>query len=78
MSAYVNCEIFGKFLNKNSEKSIFLFTSRCYRIVVIKLAKGDNKSNLPRDPTELNITSYEDVHEEGGTRGAYLAEAFDR
>ncbi|XP_042895262.1 tyrosine-protein phosphatase 69D isoform X3 [Parasteatoda tepidariorum] len=61
-------------LHRISERNGFI---RCYKVILIKLAKGDNLSSLPKNPVENNLTSYEDVHQSGAVRGAYLAEAFD-
>ncbi|XP_054715589.1 tyrosine-protein phosphatase 69D-like [Uloborus diversus] len=61
-------------LQRVSERNGFI---RCYRVVVIKLGKGDSISTLPQNPHYINLTSYEEVHQETDNRGAYLAEAFD-
>ncbi|OQR78842.1 tyrosine-protein phosphatase 69D-like, partial [Tropilaelaps mercedesae] len=47
----------------------------CYRVILIKLPIGDVFRLLPRDPTELNVTSWEMAHKPGTTIGAYVAES---
>ncbi|XP_022686769.1 tyrosine-protein phosphatase 69D-like isoform X2 [Varroa jacobsoni] len=47
----------------------------CYRVVLIKLPIGDIFRLLPRDPTELNVTSWEMAHKPETHIGAYVAES---
>ncbi|GIY24985.1 uncharacterized protein CEXT_91571 [Caerostris extrusa] len=75
MEGHEKCRQLKLKLQKVSERNGFI---RCYRVVVVKLAKGDSISLLPRNPNEVNLTSYEGVHQNGVTGGAYLAEAFDK
>ncbi|GBO00782.1 hypothetical protein AVEN_2481-1 [Araneus ventricosus] len=74
MEGHEKCRQLKLKLQKVSERNGFI---RCYRVIVIKLAKGESISVLPRNPDHVNLTSYEGVHQNGGTGGAYLAEAFD-
>lgn len=46
----------------------------CYRVVVVKLARGETLESLPKDQRQLNITSYHEVHRVS-SNGAYVAEA---
>ncbi|KAG0422652.1 hypothetical protein HPB47_001542, partial [Ixodes persulcatus] len=46
----------------------------CYRVIVVKLARGETLESLPKDQRQLNITSYQEVHK-GNSNGAYIAEA---
>ncbi|XP_064476322.1 tyrosine-protein phosphatase 69D-like isoform X2 [Ornithodoros turicata] len=46
----------------------------CYRIIMVKLAPGKTLDSLPKDQRQLNITSYQEVHQ-GSLSGAYVAEA---
>ncbi|GFV26658.1 uncharacterized protein TNCV_4059781 [Trichonephila clavipes] len=74
MEGHEKCRQLTLKLQKVSERNGFI---RCYRVIVIKLAKGETISILPRNPHEVNLTSYEGVHQNGAGGGAYLAEAFD-
>ncbi|CAL1265307.1 unnamed protein product [Larinioides sclopetarius] len=74
MEGHEKCRQLKLKLQKVSERNGFI---RCYRVIVIKLAKGESISVLPRNPDHVNLTSYEGVHQNGETGGAYLAEAFD-
>ncbi|GBL73599.1 Tyrosine-protein phosphatase 69D [Araneus ventricosus] len=48
---------------------------RCYKVVIIKLPKGQNLSKLPENPQSLQLSTHEKVHKAEG-QGAYIAEAF--
>ncbi|KFM71268.1 Tyrosine-protein phosphatase 69D, partial [Stegodyphus mimosarum] len=47
----------------------------CYKVIMIKLSKGQNLSKLPSNPLALKLSTHEQVHKNGGY-GAYVAEAF--
>lgn len=46
----------------------------CYRVIVVKLARGETLESLPKDQRQLNITTYHEVHRVSAN-GAYIAEA---
>ncbi|XP_042908226.2 tyrosine-protein phosphatase 69D isoform X1 [Parasteatoda tepidariorum] len=47
----------------------------CYKVVIIKLPKGQNLSKLPDNPQSVKLSTHEKVHKNDG-HGAYVAEAF--
>lgn len=56
---------------------IIIYTCSCYKVIMIKLPKGQNLSKLPANPETLKLSTHEKVHKNGGY-GAYVAEAFTR
>ncbi|CAL1292882.1 unnamed protein product [Larinioides sclopetarius] len=67
-----NCRQLELKLQRVSERNGSIL---CYKVVIIKLPKGQNLSKLPENPQSLQLSTHEKVHKVEG-QGAYIAEAF--